>query len=107
MGALSVRPRRVEDRGLEKPALVDVDTSEVDAGRGSAVQFSVQADQSRFARRVYRPLDDRDEVQVADAGEVVPGGQEPATSRSVTKPSSASRSANDVTAGGTVLTLRV
>jgi hypothetical protein len=64
----TVRPRRVQGRGIEESALVDAHAPEISARCSLAVQGRVQVDQERLAVLVHRSVDHGHQVEIADPG---------------------------------------
>ncbi len=71
----SVSPRRMLFPDVAAPSAVDVDASEVQTAGGTLVETPVQRHQCRLTAAVDQAVDKRDQVEVADAKDVVAGGQ--------------------------------
>ena len=69
----AVGPRRMPCAQVSQSVHIDVDASQVQALSDVVVQVAVQASQDFLPWRADRSPGQRDEIQVADAGDIVPG----------------------------------
>ncbi len=67
----SVGPRRVQSPEVEQLRTLDVDASKFEVRGYPVVEGTMKRRQPRLPRRVNRPIDERDKVDVADARRVV------------------------------------
>ena len=94
-----VCPGRVQDLQVEQLGAADV--SQVEACAAAPVEASVERRQGDHEADVDRSVHDGNQVEITHAEDVVAVATEPATSSSLTQPSSCSFSPSSSTAGGT------